>query len=81
MTKTTFSRLRDTTTSRRGLLRLASGASVFTFWQRKAHSFPALDRYVDRSRLSELPIATRPAHRSLSTPKPMCGGAPAASVR
>lgn len=34
--------------SRRGLLGLASGATAFTFWHRKAHSFPPAERYVDR---------------------------------
>src|SRR5438067_2665160 len=36
------------TLSRRGLLGLASGATAFSFWQRKAHTFPAAERYVER---------------------------------
>jgi hypothetical protein len=47
--------------SRRGWLRLASGGSVFTFWQRKAHSLPALERYVDRTAAER--IADRDAAR------------------
>jgi hypothetical protein len=47
--------------ARRGLFRLASGASVFTFWQRKAHSFPALEQYVDRIAVER--IADRDAAR------------------
>jgi hypothetical protein len=43
------------------LLRVASGASVFTFWQRKAHSLPALERYVDR--IAAERIADRDAAR------------------
>lgn len=61
MTKTVFNRPRNATISRRGLLRLASGASVFTFWQRRAHSFPAPERYVDR--IAAERIADRDAAR------------------
>ena len=48
MTKTVASQSRKHTVSRRGLLGLASGATAFTFWHRKAHSFPAAEQYVDR---------------------------------
>jgi hypothetical protein len=34
--------------SRRGLLGLAGGVGVFTFWQRRAHAFPPPERYIDR---------------------------------
>jgi hypothetical protein len=48
MTKTVVRQPRKNTVSRRGLLGLASGATAFTFWHRKAHSFPAAEQYVDR---------------------------------
>jgi hypothetical protein len=34
--------------SRRGSLGLASGATAFTFWDRKARGLPAAEQYVDR---------------------------------
>jgi predicted TIM-barrel fold metal-dependent hydrolase len=34
--------------TRRRALELAGGATVFTFWQRKAHGFPAPEHFVDR---------------------------------
>src|SRR5262249_37153383 len=36
------------TLSRRRALELAGGAAVFTFWQRKAHTLPTPQQYVDR---------------------------------
>jgi hypothetical protein len=47
MTKTVINWPRITL-SRRGLLGLASGATAFSFWQRKAHTFSAAERYSDR---------------------------------
>src|SRR5438105_4308204 len=47
MTTTIVCRPRKNAMSRRGLLGLASGATVFTFWQRRAHAFPAAERYAD----------------------------------
>src|SRR5438270_1746866 len=47
MTKTVINWPRITL-SRRGLLGLASGATAFSFWQRKAHSFPAAEQCIDR---------------------------------
>ena len=60
MTTTVFSRPRITL-SRRGLLGLASGATVFTFWQRRAHAFPVSERYVGR--IAAERIADRDAAR------------------
>ena len=48
MTKTVVRQPRKDTVSRRRLLGLASGATAFTFWHRKAHSLPAAEQYVDR---------------------------------
>ncbi len=61
MTKTGFDRPRKITISRRGLLGLATGATVFTFWQRRARSFPAPERYLDR--IAAERIADRDAAR------------------
>ena len=81
MTKSGFDRLQRNTLSRRGVIGLASAGTVLTFWQRKVHGFPLPSTTLTASRQLKLPIATRPAHRSSSTPRPMCGGVPAAFVR
>ena len=49
MTKRGFDRpRRRDTLSRRRALELGGGATVFTFWQRKAHGLPAPGYFVDR---------------------------------
>jgi hypothetical protein len=49
MTKRGFDRpRRRDTLSRRRALELGGGATVFTFWQRKAHGLPAAGYFVDR---------------------------------
>ena len=51
------------TLSRRGLLGLANGATAFSFWQRKAHTFSAAERYSDRvaaERIADRDAARRP---------------------
>lgn len=48
MTKRSFDRPRRDTLSRRRALKLAGGATVFTFWHRKAPGLPAPEHYVDR---------------------------------
>ena len=47
--------------SRRGLLGLATSATAFTFWQRRAHTFPAPAPYLDR--IAAERIADRDAAR------------------
>jgi uncharacterized protein len=61
MTKTVVSQPRKNTVSRRRLLGLASGATAFTFWRRKARGFPAAEQYVDR--VAAKRIADRAAPR------------------
>jgi hypothetical protein len=52
------------TLSRRQALELAGSATIFTFWQRKAHGLPAPEQYVDR--LAAERIADRdPEHRPI----------------
>ena len=47
MTRTSLDRPRIETLSRRQALELAGGATVFTFWHRKAHGFPVPEHYID----------------------------------
>lgn len=48
MTKSGLDRSQRQILTRRRALELASGAAVFTFWQRKAHGFPGPKHFVDR---------------------------------
>ena len=48
MTTTSLDRPRSGTLSRRRAFGLAGGATVFTFWQRKAHALPVPMHYIDR---------------------------------
>ncbi|HEX4614833.1 MAG TPA: amidohydrolase family protein [Stellaceae bacterium] len=61
MTKEPVGQPRKYTVSRRGWFGLASGAAVFTFWHRKAPSFPRAEQYVDRAAAER--IADRAAPR------------------
>src|ERR1700732_4912940 len=47
MTRTSLDRPRIETLSRRQALELAGGATVFTFWHRKAHGLPVPGHYID----------------------------------
>ena len=47
MTRTSLDRPRIEILSRRQALELAGGATVFTFWHRKAHGFPVPEHYID----------------------------------
>ena len=62
MTKAVVRCPRKVTASRRGFLGLASGATVFTFWDRKARSFPIAEQYIDRV------VAERIADRAAPSP-------------
>jgi hypothetical protein len=48
MTKPGIDRPPRNTLSRRRALELASGATAFTFWQRKPHGLPATEYFIDR---------------------------------
>ena len=48
MSRGGFNWRRRNTFSRRRALELAGGATVFTFWQRKAHGLPVPEHFVDR---------------------------------
>ena len=61
MTTSGPDRPRRITPSRRGVLGLAAAATVFTFWQRKAHGLPSAQRFVDH--LAAEQIADRDSAR------------------